>query len=87
MESFTVTLDIFDLSLGLIVTAMDSKPFCFRIETTTGGPNSMIINRLPDLTWNAECVTMKYFTQENIQRLGTLIESKNPAMFLKENAV
>jgi len=86
MESFTVMLKIYDLSMGLIVTTIDSKPFCFKIETTTDGPNSMIINRLPDRTWNAECIKMKYFTDENIQNLGALIESEKPGLFLEGNA-
>jgi hypothetical protein len=41
----------------------------------------MIIKRLPDLSWIGEMVTMKYFTKENIQLLGKIIESENQRMF------
>jgi len=81
MESFTVMLKIYDLSIGLIVTPLDSKPFYFKIETTIGGPNSMFMNRMPDHSWIANCIQMKYFTYKNIQRLGALIEVKQPGLF------
>jgi hypothetical protein len=81
MESFTVMLKIYNLSMGLIVTPLDSKPFYFKIETTTGGPNSMLMNRMPDHSWNADCIQMKYFTHKNVQRLGALIELEQPGLF------
>ncbi|OKS89678.1 hypothetical protein RG47T_5163 [Mucilaginibacter polytrichastri] len=42
----------------------------------------MTINRLPDLSWNAEDIQKKYFTIEIVQRLGALIELKKPILFL-----
>ena len=36
----------------------------------------MIIKYMPDHTWVAENVTMKFFTEKYIRELGALIESK-----------
>jgi hypothetical protein len=47
-------LEIYNLSMVLLVTPMIDPPFCFRIRTIAHGPNAMTINRLPDLSWNAE---------------------------------
>jgi len=85
MESFTVMLEIYNLSMVLLVTPTATLPISFRIRTIAHGPNAMTINRLPDLSWNAEDIQMKYFTLETIQRLGTLIELKKPKLFLPEN--
>jgi hypothetical protein len=81
MESFTVVLEIYNLSMVLIVTPITKPPFCFHVQTIDDNPNAMTINRLPDLSWNAEHNQMKYFTLENIQRLGAIIEQKKPALF------
>ncbi|SFT24973.1 hypothetical protein [Mucilaginibacter polytrichastri] len=82
MESFTVMLEIYNLSMVLLVTPITNPPLCFRIRTIAHGPNAMTINRLPDLSWNAEDIQKKYFTIEIVQRLGALIELKKPILFL-----
>ncbi|WP_179415408.1 hypothetical protein HDF19_21100 [Mucilaginibacter sp. E4BP6] len=84
MESFTVMLEIYNLSMVLLVTPVANSPFCFRIRTVTHGPKAMTITRLPDLSWNAVDIQMKYFTVDTIQRLGALIEFKKPKLFLPE---
>jgi hypothetical protein len=81
MESFTVMLEIYNLSMVLLVTPMIDPPFCFRIRTLAHGPNAMTINRLPDHSWNAEDIQKKYFTLEIIQRLGRIIELQSPNYF------
>jgi hypothetical protein len=84
MESFTVMLEIYNLSMVLLVTPIAAPPFCFLIRTVAHGPDAMTINRLPDLSWNAEDIHMKFFTLETIQRLGALIELKKPKLFLSK---
>jgi hypothetical protein len=84
MESFTVVLEIYNLSMVLLVTPVVTSPFCFRIRTISHGPTAMIINRLPDLSWIAVDIQMKYFTVDTIKRLGALIEFKQPKLFLPE---
>jgi hypothetical protein len=84
MESFTVMLEIYNFSMVLLVTPMIDPPFCFRIRAIAHGPNAMTINRLPDLSWNAEGIQMKYFTLDTVQRLGAMIELKRPKLFLAE---
>ena len=81
MESFTVMLEIYNLSMVLIVTPLTTLPFYFHIRTITHGPDAMTINRLANLSWNAENIQMKYFTMETIQRLGALIELEKPTLF------
>ena len=75
-------LEIYNLSMVLLVTPMATRPFWFHIRPIAHGSNKMTINRLPDLSWKAEHIQMKYFTLENIQRLGALIELKKPALFV-----
>lgn len=77
-------LEIYNLSMVLIVTPITKSPFCFRIRTIAHSPNAMTISRLPDLSWNAENIQKKYFTLEIIQRLGAMIELKKPILFLPE---
>jgi len=82
MESFSVMLEIYNLYMVLLVIPIATSPFCFHIRTIANGPNAMTIHRLPDLSWNAEDIRMKYFTLETIQRLGALIELNKPKLFL-----
>jgi len=82
MESFTVMLEIYNLSMMLLVTPIKNPPFCFYIRTIEHGSIPMTINRLPDFSWKAHNIQTKYFTLENIQRLGALIELKKPKLFL-----
>lgn len=79
-------LEIYNLSMVLLVTPMIYTPFCFRIRTIAHGPNAMTINRLPDLSWNAVDIQKKYFTLETIQRLGRIIELQKPKLFLDDPA-
>jgi hypothetical protein len=81
MESFTVMLGIYNLSIVLPVTPLATLPFCFHIRTIAQGPDAITINRLADLSWNAENIQMEYFTLETIQRLGALIELEEPTLF------
>jgi hypothetical protein len=56
---------------------MDSAPDrSFRVETIAGSANAMIIKYMPDRTWVAENVTMKFFTERYIRELGLLIEGE-----------
>jgi hypothetical protein len=68
MESFTVMLEIYNLSMVLLVIPLVTLPFYFHIRTIAHGSNAMTINCLVDLSWNAENIQMKYFTLKTIQR-------------------
>ncbi len=76
MVSFTIVLQIYNSPLALVVTPVAMMPYSFLVKTLSDKSNSMIIKRLPNRGWVGERVTMKYFTKENIQRLGRLIEIK-----------
>ena len=74
MISFPIVLQIYNSPLTLIVTPLAILQYRFLVKTLSKGSQSMIIKRLPDSNWIGELVTMKYFTKNNIQRLGKLIE-------------
>jgi hypothetical protein len=48
------------------------------VETTIGEPHATVLKLLPGHEWVAEHVSMKYFTKDNIRRLGLLIEGEKP---------
>ena len=78
IQSFKIVIWIYNLSMDLVVTPMDSTlHHRFKVETITGEANPMIIKCMPDHTWVAENVTMKFFTEKYIRELGALIERKN----------
>jgi hypothetical protein len=81
MISFTMVIEVYNFPLPLVVTPKTIPPYCFHIKTVGESSNTMIIKRLPDHSWIGEMVTMKYFTKENIQLLGKIIESENQRMF------
>lgn len=81
MASFEIILWIYDLSLRLMVTPIDDESCRFKIETTCCRADVMILNYLPDHSWNAEKVTMKFFTKAYIHQLGKLIEMERPGLF------
>lgn len=77
-ESFKIVIWIYNLSMELIVTPVVSSRNChFKVETITGEAKPMIIKYMPDQTWVAENVTMKFFTEKYIREMGASIESKN----------
>jgi hypothetical protein len=81
MTSFEIIIWIYNLSLCLVITPLDSK-FCrFKVETVSTGSSAMILKYLPDHSWIAEKTTMKFFTKEYIHKLGKLIEIKRPEWF------
>jgi hypothetical protein len=83
MTSFEIIIWIYNLSLYLVITPMDSK-FCrFKVEPVNTGSGMMILKYLADHSWVAEQTTMKFFTKEYIYQLGELIESKRPEWFRK----
>ena len=86
MTSFEIIISIYNLSLYLVITPMDSQFQQFKVETLTKGFNVMILKYLPEHSWVAEKVTMKFFTKEYIHKLGKLIEIKKPEWF-KRNTI
>ena len=77
MKSFTVIISIYNLAMDFIVTCIGSKPYRFKVETIIGEPHA-VLKLLPGHEWVAEQVSMKYFTKDNIKRLGLLIEDEKP---------
>lgn len=87
MVSFEIVIWLYNLSICLMVTPVDTK-FChFKVETADGGSRPMILKYLPDGSWIAEKATMKFFTKEYILRLGALIEAKKPGWFKYRTSV
>ena len=84
MVSFTIILHIYNSPLALVVTPLAVAPYSFLVKTLNDTGNSMIIKRLPNKKWVGEMVKMKFFTKENIQRLGKLLETKEKEIFLLE---
>jgi hypothetical protein len=82
MTSFETVIRVYNLSLGLIVTPVGNSPDQFKIEMIKGEPNPMILKYLPDHSWIAEKVTMRFFTKKYISELGALIEGNRPEWFL-----
>jgi len=76
IQSFKIVIWIYNLSMDLVVTP-STLHRRFKVETIAGGANPMIIKYMPDHTWVAENVTMKFFTEKYIRELGALIERKN----------
>jgi hypothetical protein len=65
------------MSIDLMVTPVGSPgDRHFKIEMMTGKASPMFVKYLPDHTWVAENVTMKFFTEKYIVELGALIASK-----------
>lgn len=81
MTGFEIIIWIYNLSLPLVITPVDSKCRRFRVETISSGPEAMIVKYLPDHSRVAEKATMKFFTKKYIHRLGRLIEIKQPEWF------
>lgn len=82
MTSFETVIRVYNLPLGLIVTPVYGSPYRFKIEMIVGEPNPMILKYLPDHSWSAEKVTVKFFTKKYISELGALIEWNRPEWFL-----
>ena len=82
MKSFKIIISIYNSAMGFMVTCIGSKPYRFKIETTIGEPNATILKLLPGHKWVAEHVSMKYFTKDNIRRLGLMIEGEKPKWVL-----
>jgi hypothetical protein len=78
MKSFTVIILIYNSAMDFMVTCIGSKPYRFKIETVIGENNATVLKLLPGHKWVAEHVSMKYFTKDNIRRLGLLIEGEKP---------
>jgi len=78
MKSFKVIISIYNSAMGFMVTCIGSKPYRFKVETTIGEPHATVLKLLPGREWVAEHVSMKYFTKDNIRRLGLLIEGEKP---------
>lgn len=81
MISTEIIIWIYNLSLCLVVTPIDTKFHRFKVETLNNGSDFMILKYLPEHFWIAEKVTMKFFTKEYIHQLGKLIEIKRPEWF------
>jgi len=81
MASFEIVLWIYNLSLHLLVTPLDSKFYRFKVEAIRSGNGATILKYLPDRSWVAEQVGMKCFTKEYINQLGKLIELEKPELF------
>jgi hypothetical protein len=82
MTSFEIMLWIYNLSMRLVVTPLDSKFYRFRVDTVSSGHGAVILKFLPDHSWVAEQVSMKCFTKEYIHQLGKLIEIKKAELLL-----
>jgi len=78
MKSFKIIISIYNSAMGFMVTCIGAKPYRFKIETGTGEQNGTVVKLLPKNKWVAEHVSVKYFTKENIRRLGLLIEEQKP---------
>lgn len=78
MKSFTVIISIYNLAMNFMVTRIGTKPYRFKVETIIGETNATVLKLLPGHEWVAEHVSMKYFTKENIRRLGVLIDGEKP---------
>ena len=76
MTSFTIILHIYNSPLALVVTPLAMAPYSFLVKTLSDKGESMIIRRLPGKGWIGEKVKMKFFTKQNIRRLGKLLETK-----------
>ena len=82
MKSFKVIISIYNSAMGFMVTCIGSKPYRFKIETSIKEPHATVLKLLPGHKWVAEHVSMKYFTKDNIRRLGLLIEGEKPKWIL-----
>ena len=81
MIHFTIILHIYNSPLALVVTPLAMVPYAFLVKTLNDRASSMIIRRLPDKSWIGEKVKMKFFTKQNIQRLGKLLETKEKEIY------
>jgi hypothetical protein len=81
MANFEIMLWIYNLSLRLVITPLDSGFRRFKVETINSLNGAMILKYLPGKSWVAEKVAMKCFTKEYIRQLGKLIELKRPELF------
>jgi hypothetical protein len=82
MKSFTVIISIYNSAMDFMVTCIGSKPYRFKVETIIGEPHATVLKLLPGHEWVAEHVSVKYFTKDNIRRLGALIEGEKPKWIL-----
>jgi hypothetical protein len=78
MKSFTVIISIYNEAMNFLVTRISSRPYRFKIETDIHEHNATILRRLPGNKWIADHVSVKYFTKDNIKRLGLLIDNEKP---------
>jgi len=78
MKSFTVIISIYNEAMNFLVTRISSRPYRFKIQTDAHEPKATILRLLPGKKWIADQVSMKYFTKNNIKRLGVLIENEKP---------
>jgi hypothetical protein len=76
MKSFIVIISIYNLAMNFLVAQISADPYCFKIETDIHEANATILRLLPGNKWIGDHVSMKYFTKENIRRLGSLIENE-----------
>jgi len=81
MTSFEIIIWIYNQSLSLVVTPIDSRFRRFKVETVNSSTESMIVEYSPAHFWFVEKTTMKFFTKEYIHQLGKLIETKRPELF------
>jgi len=72
---------IYNLPLHMFVTPLDSRHCRFKVEINDSGPAVMILKCSPEHLWAGEKMTMKFFTTENILRLGKLIATKRSEWF------
>jgi len=82
MTSFEIMLWIYNLSLRLVVTPLDSKFYRFKVDVVSSGHGAAILKFLPDHSWVAEQVSMKRFTKEYINQIGKLIEIEKAGLCL-----
>jgi len=81
MGGCEIVMLLYNLSVCLMVTPIDSE-FCrFKIEIWGGGSIPMVLKLLPDRSWTVEKATMKFFTKNHIRELGELIEGERPEWF------
>jgi hypothetical protein len=65
MANFEIMLWIYNLSLRLVITPLDSGFSRFKVEAVNSGNGAMILRYLPDhQSWVSEEVAMKCFTKE-----------------------
>lgn len=81
MISVEIVIWVYNLSLCLVVTPIDSKFRRFKVETINQGQDAMIVKYSPGHSWKAEKTTMKFFTKKYIRELGKLIQVKKPEWF------